>query len=179
MKATGIVRRIDDLGRVVIPKEIRRRLNIREGDPLEIFTLGEGEVRIKKYSPMGEMEYFAKQYAQALAGELGGVICITDMDEVIAVEGVNSKGLLGRPISLDLEKVAVERKVFKANCKERNFVKIVDNEFEFYNEVICPIISSGDVVGTISFLNKNDKNIGDLEEKLVKCAAIFLAKQFE
>lgn len=179
MKATGIVRRIDDLGRVVVPKEIRRRLNIREGDPLEIFTVGEGEIRIKKYSPMGEVEVFARQYASALAGELGGVVCITDMDEVIAIEGGYAKELLGRPISASLEKVALERKIIKANKKDRKFIKITDTDVEFFNEIICPIISSGDVVGTISFMGKKEKEIGDLEEKLVRCAAIFLAKQFE
>ncbi|MBE5935777.1 MAG: AbrB/MazE/SpoVT family DNA-binding domain-containing protein [Lachnospiraceae bacterium] len=179
MKTTGIVRRIDDLGRVVIPKEIRRRLNIREGDPLEIFTLGEGEVRIKKYSPMGEMEFFAKQYAGALVGELGGIVCITDMDEIIAVEGGNLKNLIGKSISHELEKVALERKIVRANIKDRNFIKIVDEELEIKNEILCPIISSGDVVGTVLFMNNKDSEMGDLEEKLVKCAAIFLAKQFE
>ena len=179
MKATGIVRRIDDLGRVVVPKEIRRRLNIREGDPLEIFTVGEGEIRIKKYSPMGEVEVFARQYAAALASELSGVVCITDMDEIIAIGGGCTKELLGRPISSSLEKVALERKVLIANKMDRKFIKITDVDIDCFNEIICPIISSGDVVGTISFMGKKEKEIGDLEEKLVKCAAIFLAKQFE
>ena len=179
MKATGIVRRIDDLGRVVIPKEIRRRLNIREGDPLEIFTLGEGEVRIKKYSPMGEIEYFARQYAVALASEIGATVCITDMDEVIAIEGGGSRDLLGRPISNSLEKAAVERKVIVANNKDRRFINIVEGRGDFQNEVIHPIISGGDVVGTVSLLTGDDKEIGEIEEKMVKCAASFLARQFE
>ena len=179
MKATGIVRRIDDLGRVVVPKEIRRRLNIREGDPLEIFTVGEGEIRIKKYSPMGEVEFFAKQYAVALASELDGTVCITDMDEVIAAYGNSGKELLGKQISSDLEKIALERKILKAYRKDKNFINIVDENLEYFGEIICPIISSGDVVGTIIFLGKREREIGDLEEKLVKCAAIFLAKQFE
>ena len=179
MKATGIVRRIDDLGRVVIPKEIRRRLNIREGDPLEIFTLGEGEVRIKKYSPMGEIEYFAKQYAAALASEIGATVCITDMDEVIAIEGAYSKDMLGRPISDSLESAAIERKVIVASNKERKFINIVEGRGNFKNEIIHPIISGGDVVGTVALLTGDDKEIGKIEERMVRCAAVFLARQFE
>ena len=87
MKATGIVRRIDDLGRVVIPKEIRKTLRIREGDPLEIFTDKDGEVILKKYSPIGELSEFAVQYAETLAKTSGHVACITDKDSVIAVSG--------------------------------------------------------------------------------------------
>ena len=80
MKATGIVRRIDDLGRVVVPKEIRRTLRIREGDPLEIFTDREGEIILKKYSPIGELSLFAKQYAESLAQTTGHIVCIADRD---------------------------------------------------------------------------------------------------
>lgn len=179
MKATGIVRRIDDLGRVVIPKEIRRRLNIREGDPLEIFTLGEGEVRIKKYSPMGEIEYFAKQYAAALASELGVTVCITDMDEVVAIEGNYARDLLGRPISEALERTALKRMIVRANSVERRFVQIVEGRGEFTSEIIYPIISGGDVVGTVSILSTGEKELGEIEEKMIKCAALFLARQFE
>ena len=87
MKATGIVRRIDDLGRVVIPKEIRRTLRIREGDPLEIFTDREGEIILKKYSPIGELAAFAGMYADSLAKEAGCLVCICDMDQVVAASG--------------------------------------------------------------------------------------------
>ena len=84
MKATGIVRRIDDLGRVVVPKEIRRTLRIREGDPLEIFTDREGEIILKKYSPIGELSAFAKQYAESLSQVLECLVGICDMDQVVA-----------------------------------------------------------------------------------------------
>ena len=87
MKATGIVRRIDDLGRVVIPKEIRRTLRIREGDPLEIFTDREGEIILKKYSPIGELSAFARQYADSLAQTAGCLVCICDMDQIVAAAG--------------------------------------------------------------------------------------------
>src|SRR3954470_6978708 len=98
MKATGIVRRIDDLGRVVIPKEIRRTLRIREGDPLEIFVDRDGEVILKKYSPIGELGDFAKEYAESLSETLGHITLITDRDVVIAVAGVSKKEFLEKPI---------------------------------------------------------------------------------
>lgn len=91
MKATGIVRRIDDLGRVVIPKEIRRTLRIREGDPLEIFTDREGEIILKKYSPIGELGTLAKIYAESLSQTLGCTVCITDTDQVVAASGSGKK----------------------------------------------------------------------------------------
>ena len=104
MKATGIVRRIDDLGRVVVPKEIRRTLHIREGDPLEIFTDREGEIILKKYSLIGELSGFSKQYAEALAQTSGHIVSITDRDQHIAVSGQGKKELLGKPLSKALER---------------------------------------------------------------------------
>ena len=103
MKATGIVRRIDDLGRVVIPKEIRRTLRIKEGTPLEIFTDREGEIILKKYSPIGELSIFAKEYAEALSQTTGCLACITDHDQVVSAAGPAHKEYAGRAISRDLE----------------------------------------------------------------------------
>ena len=103
MRATGIVRRIDDLGRVVIPKEIRRTLRIREGDPLEIFTDREGEIILKKYSPIGELGAFAKEYAESLAQTAGHVTCIVDKDRIIAVSGGAKKDFLEKRISPEME----------------------------------------------------------------------------
>ena len=94
LKATGVVRRIDDLGRIVIPKEIRKTLRIREGDPLEIFTDKEGEIILKKYSPIGELSEFATQYAETLAKTTGHIACITDKDTIIAVAGAPKKEYL-------------------------------------------------------------------------------------
>ena len=111
MKATGIVRRIDDLGRVVIPKEIRRTLRIREGDPLEIFTDREGEVILKKYSPIGELANFAGQYAESIAQALGCLVCICDTDQVIAASGNGKKELQDKYISSPLRQIMEERKV--------------------------------------------------------------------
>ena len=111
MKATGIVRRIDDLGRVVIPKEIRRTLRIREGDPLEIFTDREGEVILKKYSPIGELGTLAKMYAESLAQTLDCTVCITDTDQVVAVSGSGKKDLQDQFIGKEMENV------LKDGCK--------------------------------------------------------------
>ena len=105
MKATGVVRRIDDLGRVVIPKEIRKTLRIKEGDPLEIFTDKEGEVILKKYSPIGELSEFAAGYAETLAKTTGHIACITDKDTVIAVSGTSKKEFYEQGISEELEKI--------------------------------------------------------------------------
>ena len=105
MKATGIVRRIDDLGRVVIPKEIRRTLRIREGDPLEIFTDRDGEVILKKYSPISELGQFAREYAETLYETLGTPALISDRDEMIAVSGLSKKDYLNRQLSPDLEEI--------------------------------------------------------------------------
>ena len=109
MKATGIVRRIDDLGRVVIPKEIRRTLRIRESDPLEIFTDREGEIILKKYSPIGELGNFAKEYAESLAQVAGCMVCICDHDQVIAAAGSGSKEYMGKRIHSELEDVIADR----------------------------------------------------------------------
>ena len=109
MKATGIVRRIDDLGRVVIPKEIRRTMRIREGDPLEIYTDREGEVIFKKYSPMGEMSEFAAQYAETLHKTCGLAVAICDRDSVIAVSGVPRREYADKPLTPELEELMERR----------------------------------------------------------------------
>ena len=119
MKATGVVRRIDDLGRVVIPKEIRRTLRIKEGDPLEIFTEKAGEIILKKYSPIGELSEFASEYAETLTKTTGHIACITDKDTVIAVSGAPKKDLLEHNISIQLEKIMDDQE--KYISKENKF----------------------------------------------------------
>ncbi|SFG99725.1 AbrB family transcriptional regulator, stage V sporulation protein T [Desulfotomaculum arcticum] len=185
MKATGIVRRIDDLGRVVIPKEIRRTLRIREGDPLEIFVDREGEVILKKYSPIGELGDFAKEYADSLHEALGHIACIADRDTIIAVSGAPKKEFLNRPISTAVEKVMEERKAVIINnpgkdpyCKECLITE--DGECKYSAEVIAPIISEGDPIGAVILASReNDLMMGELELKLAETAAGFLAKQME
>lgn len=182
LKATGIVRRIDDLGRVVVPKEIRRTLRIREGDPLEIFTDKDGEIILKKYSPIGELGSFAKQYAEALAQTTGHIICIADKDQVIAVSGGAKKDYLEKQISKELETAISERETIVASAEEKKFIDILfdSNERDYTSEVITPIISEGDAIGAVVFLNKDGKTrMGELESKLAHSAAGFLGKQME
>lgn len=180
MKATGIVRRIDDLGRVVVPKEIRRTLRIREGDPLEIFTDREGEIILKKYSPIGELGDFAKQYAEALAQTTGNVICITDRDQIIAVSGGSKKDMLMQPISQQLENVIDGRENVMATRDERKFIPITQGEEEFQAQAISPIICEGDAIGSVIITTKEPKTkFGETEQKLTSSAAGFLGKQME
>ena len=181
MKATGIVRRIDDLGRVVVPKEIRKTLRIREGDPLEIFTDREGEIILKKYSPMGEMSSFAKQYAEALAQSTGHTVSITDKDNHVAVAGNGKKELLNKPVSKKLEEVMEKRRLMSAVSSEKTYVPLVDGEEEPYaNQMICPIIAEGDVLGSVVFVNREPREVmGEVEKKLVMAAAGFLGRQIE
>ena len=179
MKATGIVRRIDDLGRVVIPKEIRRTLRIREGDPLEIFVDRDGEVILKKYSPIGELGDFAKEFAESLFESIGHVILITDRDSVITVAGGSKKELLDKSIGQILEQCMENRKfIIETNSGNYEIIKDIQETYSSY--VAAPIIAGGDPIGTVVILSKdNQSKIGPLEQKLAETAAGFLAKQME
>ena len=181
MKATGIVRRIDDLGRVVVPKEIRRTLRIREGDPLEIFTDREGEIILKKYSPIGELGQFAKQYADSLSQTTGHIVAITDKDQFIAASGPTKKDLMMKSISHELEEIINDRENVIAGKDDKNFVKIMnEDDSEFTYQVIYPIISEGDAIGSVIILTKDPKSkFGELETKLAATAAVFLGRQME
>ncbi|MCU6700250.1 stage V sporulation protein T [Dorea ammoniilytica] len=181
MKATGIVRRIDDLGRVVIPKEIRRTLRIREGDPLEIFTDREGEVILKKYSPIGELANFAGQYAESIAQALGCLVCICDTDQVITASGNGRKELQDKYISSALRKVMDGRKTVLASEGSQDYVRIVaEQEAVYAEEVIAPIICVGDSIGAVVLLNQDSKKeFGEPEKKAALCAAGFLGRQME
>lgn len=179
MKATGIVRRIDDLGRVVIPKEIRRTLRIREGDPLEIFVDRDGEVILKKYSPIGELGDFAKEYADSLYESTGHITFISDRDTLIAVAGASKKEYLDKQISSLLENAMEERKiVLETNSGTYEMNK--DHPESISSFVIAPIISGGDPIGTVVLMNKDDSvKMAALESKMAETAAGFLAKQME
>ena len=177
MKATGIVRRIDDLGRVVIPKEIRRTMRIREGDPLEIYTDAGGEVIFKKYSPIGELSLFASQYAEALAGSTKLSVVICDRDHCIAAAGISKKETIERRVTPDLEGIIEERKsVNFAPDQKHTALEGVDRN-------ICtavPIIISGDVSGAVVLLsNENCNTASETDTKLVTVAASFLGRQME
>ena len=181
MKATGIVRRIDDLGRVVIPKEIRRTLRIRESDPLEIFTDREGEVILKKYSPIGELSTLAGQYAESLAQTLGCLVCVCDMDQIIAVAGNGKKELQDKYISSRLEEQLGTRKQMAAIVGDGKYIPIVEDGGTSYNqEIITSIVCGGDVIGGVILLSRDPKKkLSELEQKMSACAADFLGKQME
>ena len=179
MRATGIVRRIDDLGRVVIPKEIRKTLRIREGDPLEIFTAKDGEVILKKYSPIGELNEFSQEYAETLGETLGCGVIVTDLDSIIAVSKLPKKDYKEKSISNDLEQLIENResKLFK----DSKLVPLYkDDSIEYTNQIIMPIVSSsGDCIGSITVVSKEAEVISEAEEKILKIAANFLGKQVQ
>ena len=183
MKATGVVRRIDDLGRVVIPKEIRKTLRIKEGDPLEIFTDKEGEVILKKYSPIGELSEFATEYAETLAKTTGHIACITDKDTVIAVSGGAKKEYLEQSISDELEKILEDKENYTSKENNDLAVPITKNdnkERRFNSQVVYQIISDGDVIGSVILLSKEaGTKMTEVEQKVVQSAASFLGKQME
>lgn len=180
MKATGIVRRIDDLGRVVIPKEIRKTLRIREGEPLEIFTDREGEVILKKYSPVGEMGMLSRQYSESLAQTLGCTVCITDRDQVIAAAGVGKKALEEQNITPGTEGVIQKREQLLAERGSRKYQTVVSEDLGYSEEIISPIISAGDAIGSVILLQKEEqKHFGPAEKKVAESAAGFLGKQME
>ncbi|MBE6702540.1 MAG: AbrB/MazE/SpoVT family DNA-binding domain-containing protein [Ruminococcaceae bacterium] len=183
MKATGIVRRIDDLGRVVIPKEIRRTMRIREGDPLEIFTDREGEVIFKKYSPIGELAIFAGEYAETLYKTCALSVIICDRDAVIATAGVPRKEYADKTLSDELEKIIESRTLYVWREGTEQIPAIAEGG-SYTVRCAMPILSQGDIVGCVVSLSdggKDDKKSfgGDVESKLIQTAAGFLGRQLE
>lgn len=184
MKATGIVRRIDDLGRVVIPKEIRRTLRIHEGDPLEIFVDHEGDVILKKYSPIGQLADFAQECADSLFENSGHIAMITDRDTIISVAGISKKEYLEKEIGPDVEAAMDERTVvIRHNPKENGLLKHPlerEGEPTFMAYLVTPIISGGDPIGTVILASKQaGAQMGGLEQKLAETTAAVLGKQME
>jgi len=178
MKATGIVRRIDDLGRVVIPKEIRRTMRIREGDPLEIYTDNDGEVIFKKYSPIGELGTFAVQYAEVLVKTGGLPVVICDRDHVIAVAGMSKKEMMERRVSASLEEYMENRRSYVRGQDPSKLLPVEGVEHSAL--VQCPILAAGDVCGSVMYMQgEQNQAPGEAEVKLVQAAAAFLGRQME
>ncbi|MCC8029985.1 MAG: AbrB/MazE/SpoVT family DNA-binding domain-containing protein [Lachnospiraceae bacterium] len=171
----------DDLGRVVVPKEIRRTLRIREGDPLEIYTDREGEIILKKYSPIGELSAFAEQYAESLAQTMGGLVCVSDRDHIIAAAGSGKKDYNGKQISRQLESVIQNRVHRVTDRNDSNFVRITtDDRADYQTQAISTIISDGDAVGAVILCSADSlEKSGGAQEKLVQTAAGFLGRQME
>lgn len=179
MKATGIVRRIDDLGRVVIPKEIRRTMRIREGDPLEIYTDNNGEVIFKKYSPIGEMSEFANHIADSISVAISAPIVVVDRDHCIATSGMPKREVLERRISPQTEVLLEKRKKFVKSSKKSEPFKPLEG-VDRNSIVFVPIVSNGDIAGAVIMLEDEEKTFpGNTDEKLCVVAADFLGKQLE
>lgn len=179
MKATGIVRRIDDLGRVVIPKEIRRTLRIREGDPLEIFVDRDGEVILKKYSPIGELGDFAKEYAESLYESTGHITMISDRDNIIAISGGSKKDYLEKQIGSLVESCMEQRKaIVEVTPGQYDICKDIQDTYSSFT--IAPIVAGGDPIGSVILFSKDEGvKMGQMEAKMAETAAGFLAKQME
>ena len=179
MRATGIVRRIDDLGRVVIPKEIRKTLRIREGDPLEIFTARNGEVILKKYSPIGELNEFSQEYAEVLSETIGHGVIVTDLDLILAVSNLPKKDYKEKSISKELEALIKNRKAIYV--KDNKLICLYEgDQMDYKAQIIMPIVSlSGDCIGSICLVSKESSGLDESDEKLLKVAAKFLGKHVQ
>ena len=179
MKATGIVRRVDDLGRIVIPKEIRRTLRIREGDPLEIYTDRDGEVIFKKYSPMGEMADFAAQLCDTLTKTAGYPALIADRDTIIAASGARRRDLLDKRVSESVERLMENRQLYSATPNNSQ-TPVCEKIDDIFASVVAPIISEGDVSGAVIFTQPEGAAWpGETEIKLCQTVAGFLSRQME
>lgn len=178
MKATGIVRRIDDLGRVVIPKEIRRTMRIREGDPLEIYTDNDGEVIFKKYSPIGELSRFSEQYAEVLSKTCGYPVLIADRDRIVSSYGAPRKDVVERRISPELDQILEQRKPYIATSTQQGLTAA--EGLDRAVALAVPIIAAGDMAGAVILLQPETPIVpGETELKLASAGAAFLAKQME
>lgn len=178
MKATGIVRRIDDLGRVVIPKEIRRTMRIREGDPLEIFTDKDGELIFKKYSPIGELGDFAAQICDSLRKSTDFITAVCDRDSIIAIAGGGKRELLNKHISPQLSSVMDGRALYRHSGGSA--IPVCGEDERYCVSVAAPVIAEGDVMGCVLFITeRNGAPAGELEYKLGQTVAAFLGKQME
>ena len=179
MKATGIVRRVDDLGRIVIPKEIRRTLRIREGDPLEIYTEKDGGVIFRKYSPMGDLQEFAAQMCDAIGGATGHIAAIADRDTIIALSGAPKRELVDKPNSTELDKLMEQRRHYRYQAGEPP-IRASENSDKYHLGVAAPILSQGDLMGCVMLLiEEKDKPLTEAEQVLAQTAAGFLGKQME
>lgn len=182
MKATGIVRRIDDLGRVVVPKEIRRTMRIREGQSMEIYTGREGEIILKKYSPMEELAECAAGFTKSISAVTGCLVCVSDQEQIVAASGPEQKNYLGKSISSQLEQAILNRKMVFARPGEKSYFSILEegNGTSPLPELIFPILSSGDAIGSVILCEKDRESIPDeTEKKLLQVAASYLGREME
>ena len=179
MKATGIVRRVDDLGRIVIPKEIRRTLKIREGDPLEIYTEKDGGVIFRKYSPMSDLQDFAAQICESIGANTGCVAAVSDRDSIIALSGAPKRELMDKPNSQELDKLMENRKNYRYMPGDTP-IRAAEGSDKYHLGVAAPILSQGDLMGCVMLLlGENDRPLEEADQKLAQTVAGFLGKQME
>ena len=179
MKATGIVRRVDDLGRIVIPKEIRRTLRIREGDPLEIYTEKDGGVIFRKYSPMGDLQEFAAQMCESIGSATGHIAAVADRDSIIALHGVPKRELMDKPNSQELEKLMEQRKNYRYKAGD-TLIRASEGSDKYHLGVAAPILSQGDLMGCVMLLlGEGDAPLLEADQGLAQTVAGFLGKQME
>ena len=179
MKATGIVRRVDDLGRIVIPKEIRRTLKIREGDPLEIYTEKDGGVIFRKYSPMGDLQDFAAQICESIGANTGHVAAVADRDSIIALHGAPKRELMDKPNSTELERLMEQRRNYLYKSGDTP-IFAADGADKYQLGAAAPILSQGDLMGCVMLLlDEGDSPLAETDQELAKIAAGFLGRQME
>ena len=179
MKATGIVRRVDDLGRIVIPQEIRRTLRIREGDPLEIYTEKDGGVIFRKYSPMGDLQEFAADMCESIGSATGHIAAVADRDSIIALHGIPKRELMDKPNSPELEKLMEQRKNYLFQIGDSP-IPAADGFDKYHLGAVSPILSQGDLMGCVMLLlGENDSPLQEADQYLARTAAGFLGRQME
>ena len=179
MKATGIVRRVDDLGRIVIPKEIRRTLKIREGDPLEIYTEKDGGVIFRKYSPMGELQDFAAQICESIGANTGRIAAVSDRDSIIALHGAPRRELMDKPNSRELDRLMEGRKSYRYQPGQTK-LRATESSDKYHLGVAAPILSQGDLMGCVMLLmNEDESMMAEEDQRLAQTVAGFLGKQME
>lgn len=183
MRATGIVRRIDELGRVVIPKEIRRTLRIREGDPLEIYTDHDGEVILKKYSPIGEIAAIAKDYTDSLYRTLGHVALISDRDAIVSASGTSKREYVEKALSSETEQILQSRQMQVLNLSSgaRMIPVTNDDRADAYSaQIIAPILADGEIVGGLILLSRESGvQMSDVDQKVAETTASIVGRQME
>jgi len=183
MRATGIVRRIDDLGRIVVPKEIRRTLRIREGDPLEIYTDHDGEVVLKKYSPIGEIAAIAKDYTDSLYRTLGHVALISDRDAIVSVSGTNKKDYVEKALSQEVDRILQSRQMQVLNLSSgAKMVPVTsDDRPDVYSaQILVPILADGEIIGGLILLSRDSGvQMSDIDQKVAETTASIVGRQME
>lgn len=179
MKATGVIRRVDQLGRIVVPKEIRKTLRIGEGDQIEIFVNRDKEIILKKYSQVESLSQIAGKCADTLGQMTGHIAVVTDKDKIIAVCGPKRE-MQDKPITPELEEKINRKEIVKAVLNEKDYVMVSPELEPPAEEVIAPIVCEGDPIGSVILIPKaKGGSVGETEVSLAKCTAVILGKQME